>query len=72
MIPLLPEYVYSSDDTTTYCYEGKGEKKASFVLVGSNTMTKCGFRSRYTQEDTNQMCGLRVKLTYTFSAPYFL
>ena len=68
MIPLRPEYVYSSDDTTTYCYEGKGENKASFVLVGSNTMTKSGTRSRYAQEDSNHMCGLRVKLTYTFSA----
>ena len=44
VITLLPEYVYSSDDTTTYCYEGKGEKKASFVLVGSNTMTKSSSR----------------------------
>ena len=45
VIPLLPEYVYSSDVTTAYCYEGKGERKASFVLVGSSTMAESGSRS---------------------------
>ena len=63
VVPLRPEHIYSTDDTTTYCYEGKGEKSSSFVLVGSNTMTKAGSRSRYLPGDTKQMCGLRVKLT---------
>ena len=55
VILLFPEYVYSVDDT-------------SVVLVGSNTMRKSVSRSRYTQKVTNQMCGLRVKLPYKFSA----
>ena len=38
-----PEHIiYSTNYSTTYCYGGKGEKTSSFVLVGSNTMTKAG------------------------------
>ena len=68
MHPIAPEYIYSTDDTTDYIFEGKGEKKEKFVLASSRTMAKSGSRSRYTQEDTKHMCGLRVKLTHTFSA----
>ena len=39
--------------------------------------TKVGTWSKYKNDDTNHMCGLRVKLTYTFSgagvmAPIFV
>ena len=40
-VPLFPKEVYSSNDITTYCYEGKGEKYI-FMLVGSNTMRIVG------------------------------
>ena len=63
VVLLCPEQVYSTDDNTTWCYEGKGEKTSSFVLVGSNKMTK----AQYLPGDTKQMWGLRVKLAYTFS-----
>ncbi len=32
VIPLLLRHEYSTDDNTTDCYKGKGEKKASFAL----------------------------------------
>ena len=59
ILPMIPPHTVT---------KGKEKKTSSFVLVGSNTMTKAGSHSRYLPGDTKQMCGLRVKLTYTFSA----
>ena len=52
-------------------------KNSSFVLDGSNRMTKAGSNSRYLRGETKQMRRSRVKLTYTLttadiSAPIFV
>ena len=47
---------------------GKEEELQSILMVGSNIMTKAGSHSPNLPGDTKQMCGLRVKLLYKFSA----
>ena len=54
-----------------------GEAKDCFRLVASKALSKAGTRSKYKKDDSNNMCGLRVKLTYTFTgagtmAPIFI
>ena len=54
------------DDTVNYIFEGKGSDNGSFRLFGSKGNTNAGTKSKYKNEDTKNMCGLRVKITYTF------
>ena len=63
-----PELILSTDDTVNYIYEGKGKEKDTFGLVVSKAISKAGTRSKYINNDSIHMCGMRVKLTYTFSA----
>ena len=65
---IRPELILSTDDTVNYIFEGKGTKEQSFRLVASKALEKAGTRSKYKNDDSKHMCGLRVKLTYTFSA----
>ena len=72
-----PELLFSTDDTVNYIYEGKGETKDVFRLVASKALKKAGTRSKYKTGNSKNMCGMRVKLTYTFSAagtmaPFFI
>ena len=60
---------YSTNDTTDYVYEGNGNnRKGTFRLVSNKSLKNAGSRSRYTIDNSKSMNGLRVKLTYTFSA----
>ena len=49
-------------------YEGKDSEKDQFRLVGSNAIKEGGVHAKYKQEDTKNVRGMRVKLTFTFSA----
>ena len=68
MFPVKPEYVFSTDDTVNYIFEGTEQKKDLFRLVSSSAISNSGTRSKYKINESNNMNGLRVKLTYTFSA----
>ena len=77
IIPVRPEMILSTDDTVQYIFEGKGQKKDLFRLVASKAFKKAGTRSKFKNDDSKNMCGMRVKLTYTFSgagtmAPIFI
>ena len=63
-----PYYVLSTDDTVQYIFEGKGVEKDVLLLVGLESNEGKGTRSQYEQDDSNMMKGMRVKLTYTFTA----
>ena len=51
-----------------YIFEGKGTVNDCFRLVGTKALQSGGTRSKYKNDDPNHVCGLRVKITYTFSA----
>ena len=77
IFPIRPDLTLSTDDTVQYIFEGKGEAQDSFRLVASKALEKAGTRSKYMHDDSKNMCGLRVKLTYTFTgagtmAPIFI
>ena len=38
--PLQPQYLYSTDDSVLYVFEGKGQKKEKFRLVSKKTKKK--------------------------------
>ena len=70
-LPILlvkPELLFSTDDTVNYIYDGLGNDKDEFRLVTSKTIAKSGTRSRYAIDESKHICGMRVKLPYTFSA----
>ena len=66
--PVRPELIFSIDDTVNYLFEGKGTVNDCFRLVGTKALQSGGTRLKYKNDDSNHMCGLRVKITYTFSA----
>ena len=68
LIPVIPALVISTDDTVNYVFEGEGTKEEKFRLVGTKSLSKAGSQSRYKYDDSKNMCGTRVKLTYSFSA----
>ena len=63
-----PHLVMSSDDTVQYIFEGKGEKDEPYRLVSSQSQKEAGTRAKYKVNNSKHMHGMRVKLTYTFSA----
>eukprot|EP00978_Attheya_sp_CCMP212_P042288 scaffold255283_cov67-Attheya_sp.AAC.1 len=63
-----PYFILSTDDTVSYVFEGKGEEQDAFVLVGMHSNQDKHTRSQYHIDNSKKMSGLRVKLTYTFTA----
>jgi len=68
VFPILPQYIYSTDDTTEYIYEGTKHSTPKFVLTTKKSISEKGTKSVHRVEDNKSMCGMRVKLTFTFSA----
>ena len=68
VIPIKTQYIYLSDDTVMYVFERKGKDNDLFRLVSSKTLKHAGSNSKYQSDDSNMMNGMRVKLTFTFSA----
>ena len=68
VFPVLPQYIYSTDDTTEYIYEGTKNDTPTFVLTSKKSIAEKGTKSVHRVEDNKSMSGMRVKLTFTFSA----
>ena len=68
MFPVQPQYLYSTDDTTEYIYEGTKKDTPKFVLTSKKSISERGTKSVHRVEDNKSMSGMRVKLTFTFSA----
>lgn len=62
------QYIFSTDDTVVYIYEGSSRKESNFKLVGSSAAYSSGVRAKYNHDDSNMMTGMRIKMTFTFSA----
>ena len=45
--PVKPEYMYSTDDTVVYVFEGKGREREHFRLVSTKSIAKSGTMSKY-------------------------
>ncbi len=58
------------DDITNYIYEGRsdGDEGKFRVLVANKALEKGGTKSKDNIDETKKTCGMRVMLTYTFSA----
>ena len=64
-----PQYIFSTDDTTQYIFDGKQTNgTSSWMLCNPEDLDSCGTRSLYETTEVNTMNGFRVKLTFTFSA----
>ena len=66
VIPIKTQYIYSSDDTVMYVFEGKGKDKDLFRLVSSKALKHAGTNSKYQSDDSNMMNGMRVNLHSQF------
>ncbi len=60
--------MFSTDDTTEYIFEGIKGHSFKFVLVTKSSVKERGTKSLYKIDDSKAMNGMRVKLTFTFSA----
>jgi hypothetical protein len=68
VFPLLPKLIVSIDDTTEYIFKGVKEAQPTFVLATKPLIMKRTTNSLYCVEDCKSMSGMRVKLTFTFTA----
>ena len=66
--PVHPALIFSTDDTTEYIFEGTKNTPHNFVLTTKSSIQKRGTNAVYNTEDNKSMNGMRVKLTFTFSA----
>jgi hypothetical protein len=68
VIPIRPELVISTDDTTEYIFEGTKDVASKFVLETKSSIMKKGTNAIYRPEDSKAMNGMQVKLTFSFTA----
>jgi hypothetical protein len=66
--PVQPWLLYSTDDTTEYIYDGTKKAYVPYVLTTGTSISKQGTHAVYKCKDDKSMSGMRVKLTFTFSA----
>ena len=66
--PVKPCYIFSTDDSVVYIFEGKGDKEINFRLCSKVSTTSASHSSKYKIDDSSKMKGLRVKMTFIFSA----
>lgn len=64
-----PQYIFSTDDTTQYIFEGADKHgNGTWRLCNPDDLAEKGTRGLYENTDVNNMNGFRVKHTFTFSA----
>ncbi len=66
--PVEPYLLYLTDDTTEYIFEGTQKKFVPYILTTKSSISKQGANAAYKCKDNKSMSGMRVKLTFTFSA----
>jgi hypothetical protein len=66
--PVEPYLLYLTDDTTEYIFEGTQKKFVPNVLTTKSSISKRGTNAVYKCEGNKSMSGMRVNLTFTFSA----
>ena len=66
--PVRPELITSTDDTTVFIYEGTQDGKDVWKLCTKSSLDRRGTNACYSCDDNSNMNGLRIKMTFTFSA----
>ena len=68
IVPVCPELIISTDDTTEFIFEGTKNVAPKFVLATKSTIQKRGTNAIYRPEDSKATNGMHVKLTFSFTA----
>ena len=68
VVPVKKHNLWSIDDTTVYTFAGKAPKNDKTKLVTSDSVKASGSESIFQLDDSNSMKGMRVSLTFAFSA----
>ncbi len=64
-----PQYLYSTDDTTEYIFEGENQqRKAKWSLVSTVGVENKSYKAIYKVTKKPILLGMHVKLTFTISA----
>ena len=58
VIPVKPHYIFSSDVTVVYMYEGKANKQGTFCLVSTKSLKAVGNQSKYIINESCMMNGM--------------
>lgn len=66
--PVKYFYVFSTDNSVVFAYEGKGKRDTKFRLCSRQSNAKAAHTSKYHIDNFSKMCGLRVKMTFSISA----
>jgi hypothetical protein len=66
--PVEPYLLYSTDDTTKYIFEGTQKKFFPNVPTTKSSISKRGTNAIYKCKGNKSMSGMRVNLTFIFSA----
>eukprot|EP00978_Attheya_sp_CCMP212_P004820 scaffold10618_cov55-Attheya_sp.AAC.3 len=64
---IKPQYIFSSDDNVEYVYVGLPNAKDEFWLVAENHSSQAGTLSKYKNDESKTMSGMRVKHSWTFN-----
>ena len=77
VVPVKPELITSTDDSTVFIFCGSVNKQDEFRLVTKKSCLNKGTNSVYNVDESDHMNGMRVKLTWTLSgggtcAPLFV
>ena len=68
VFPILPKMIASTDATTEYIFEGTCKEYPTFILATKSSIMKQGSNALYRVQGSKLMNGMRVKLTFTFTA----
>jgi hypothetical protein len=66
--PVKPQYIYSSDDNVEYVYAVTSDAPDPFRVVASKHASGAGDCSKYKEDNSKQMSGMRVKRSWIFNA----
>ena len=68
IIPVKPQYIFSTNDTVVYTFERLGIKQEKFWLISESSCKNSDTKAVYKVAHDKQYNGIWVKLTYTFLA----
>ncbi len=68
VVPVHPELIISTDDTSEYIFKGTKDVAPKFGLTTKSSILKKGTNAIYWLEDSKAMNGMQVKLTFSFTA----
>jgi hypothetical protein len=68
VVPLSPELIISTDNTTEYIFKGIKDVAPKFGLATKSSIKNSGTKAIHRLEDRKAMNGMQVKLKFSFTA----